>query len=490
MKFSFEIIFPELIIIATAFFILISDLFFWKNKESKSIAATVALVGIILSGVFAATLVNHPSEIMGGRWGLDSLGVIMKAILLLATGLVIMLSPSATNTQFKDSILDLPEFFTILLFTLSGMMFLVSSRDLVTLYVSLEFATLPLFILTAWSRKEHSGEAAIKYLAMGALGSAFLLYGLGFLYGLTGDMSLMSVQKTLLALPEKQHAIIYLAGALVFAGVGFKLTLFPFHMWAPDAYQGAPTFITAFLSVASKAAGLILAIQLFFKIFGIYLPTWTLGLAIAATLTMTLGNWVAIRQTNLKRFMAYSSISQAGYLLMGFMTNKSEGLSSMIFYILIYTLTNLAVFGVLLIHIHQRGEEEITSLKGFSKTNPVLALVLMIALFGLAGIPPLAGFVGKFFLFSVAAQAGYYWLVAVAAINSTVSLYYYLRLVRQMYIEQPQDNVVPLRTSTMTALGLSIAALGSVVVGLVPIIFESIQEMSAEWLHQWLQFLS
>lgn len=481
MNFSFNIILPELILILTAFLILISDLFLASKNKISSWPLMISLLGIFSAAIAAAFLVNEPVEIMNGRLGLNNLGLVFKEILLLAAGLVVMLSSSAIGAKAKIKISKLPEFFTILLLTLSGMLFLVSSRDLITLYVSLELATIPLFALTAWAKSEVSGEAGFKYLVMGALGSALLLYGFGFLYSLSGDMSLAALQN-IIKTDSSNLPIIYISAALIISGIGFKLTLFPFHMWAPDAYQGAPTPVTAFLSVASKTTGLILALQLLTKVFGSFLIQWTPGLALLAALTMSMGNLVAIRQNNIKRFMAYSSISQAGYILMGFLSGTPEGLSAMAFYMLVYTLTNLAVFGVCIVHIHQSGKEDISSLRGLSITNPLLALALMIALFGLAGIPPLAGFVGKFFLFSIAAQIGYYWLVAVAAINSTISLYYYLRLIRQMYIEAPAPNTLCHAINPLSALGLGLATLGSVLVGLIPSIYEGIKNLSVHWL--------
>lgn len=476
------ILLPEYIIIGTAFLILILDLFSQKGLSQRSIVL-VSLLGLFLAILQTAHLFDPQSVLMvAGRLSFDPLSLVIKEILLGSTILLILVSSSAFQEVSVQKITHRPEFFITLLFTLSGMMFLISSRDLITLYVSLELATIPLFALTAWNKNTQGGEAGIKYLIMGALGSAFLLYGFGFLYGITGSTSLEVIHNSIAPSFPDVLPMVVLAAALIMAGVSFKLTLFPFHMWAPDAYQGAPTPLTAFLSVASKTTGLILALQLFIKIFSQYLSQWSLLIAIVATLTMSLGNLVAIRQTNLKRFMAFSSISQAGYIIMGFLSTKPEALSAMVFYILIYAFTNLAAFGVIIIHIHSRNDEKITSLKGLSQTNPILALTFLIALFGLAGIPPLAGFVGKFFLFNIAALSGYYWLVAIAAINSTVSLYYYLRLVRQMYIEAPDKNTVAIQVSPWASLGLVIGAAGSILVGLTPQIYQNILIVSTQWL--------
>lgn len=470
---------PDLLIIATAFAVLGLDVLFFdrNNRAHPKWLSSVALGGVFLSAAVLLGMMDLTGEALGGRFALDPLGSWFKLTFLFAAFLTLTLAAEPFQEKAHHPLRHGAEFVTVLLFTVSGMMFLVSSRDLVSMYVSLELATIPLFALTAWSRTERSAEGALKYLTMGALASAFLLYGLGLLYGLTGSTSFAGIASALNASPA-----VWLAAGLITAGVGFKLTLFPFHMWAPDAYQGAPTPITAYLSVASKAAGLVMAFHIYYRVFGKFLPQWAVIVAIFASLTMTLGNIVAVLQNNLKRFMAYSAISQAGYLILGFLGSDAKDASAMVFYMMIYVVTNLAAFAVLVLHIHQTGREDIAGLRGMSRTNPLLALALMVALFGLAGIPPLSGFVGKFFLFSVAAKAGFYWLVGLAAVNSTVSLYYYLRLVRQMYIEPAADQAVALRVSPMLGAGLGLATLGSVAIGLIPFFYERMTTDAAQWL--------
>jgi NADH-quinone oxidoreductase subunit N len=420
---------------------------------------------------------GEPDSALDGRFAIDSLTLWFKVVFLTATFLTFTLGSEPFREGAKQPLHWKAEFLVVMLFTLSGMMFLISSRDLVSLLVSLELATIPLYALAAWSRTEKAGEGAIKYLTVGALASAFLLYGFGLLYGLTGCTTLADIAHALQPSPA-----VWLAAGLITAGIGFKLTLFPFHFWAPDAYQGAPTPVTAYLSVASKAAGLAMAFQMFYRVFGIFLADWAGIVAGLTAVTMTLGNLVAIRQTNLKRFMAYSAISQAGYLAMGFLGTGAQDAAAMVFYMLVYVLTNLSAFAVLVLHIHQTGEEDITSVRGLSQLNPLLALAMMVALFGLAGIPPLSGFVGKFFLFSVAAKAGLYWLVGLAAVNSTISLYYYLRIVRQMYIEEPLPGARPLVAPPLLVTGLLLATVGSVFCGLIPFFFERIGENATQWL--------
>jgi len=268
---------------------------------------------------------------------------------------------------------------------------------------------------------------------------------------------------------------------MVTGGVGFKLTVIPFHMWAADVYEGAPAPVTAYLSVASKAAGLALMFQLYYRVMGHNLAAWGPFIAGAAAATMTLGNVVAIVQHNIKRFMAFSAISQAGYLIMGFLGTGLEGVPAMIFYMLAYILTNLLVFAVIVWFSNQTGKETIEDYRGLARINPLVALAMMLGLFSLSGIPPLSGFVGKFFLFSVASKAGYHWLVAVAAVNSTVSLYYYLRVVRQMYIEPAEDGARTISVPPVLGAVIAATCLIVVVIGIIPAFYETVYAQTLNW---------
>jgi NADH-quinone oxidoreductase subunit N len=492
---------PEFALLIAAFLILALDLVPRKansknanpagsamtsNPPSSSATAPCALALAGLAAAAALLWQTNPGEALGGRFAVDGLDPWFKLIFIFSAALTLAFSGGsfAPRAQGRlryptDGRLFYPaEFHALLLFATAGMMFLASSRDLVAFYVSLELATIPLFLLSAWSKDVRSGEGALKYLLAGATASALLLYGLGLLYGLTGEMGLAAIGAKLAPNPA-----LWLALAMTLAAVGFKLTLFPFHMWAPDAYEGAPPPVTAFLSVASKAAGLALFFSLYYRVMGPIASSLAPTIAILAAATMTLGNVVAIRQAKIKRFMAYSAISQAGYLLMGFLGLSHQSAAATVFYLFVYALTNLTAFAVIIHHIDSQGDEAVNGLRGLAKTSPLMALALMIALFGLAGIPPLSGFVGKFFLFSVAAGLGYYWLVAVAALNSTVSLYYYLRIVRQMYIEAPgprgeRDLPAPL----LLKAGLGVACAGSVACGVIPMLYERIDFDAIHWL--------
>jgi NADH-quinone oxidoreductase subunit N len=472
---------PEIIVIVFAVIVLVADLF--VDEHGRCVLGPIAAVGLFAAAAAIIFAVPQTGTLLGGRFTMDTVAWWFKLLFLISGALTVILSIDLLDGRVGTRVRGIGfrgEYYSVLLFTISGMMYLISARDLITLYVSLELATLPLFVLAAWRRDNvQSGEAGLKYVIIGAMASAFILYGLGILYGLTGSMDLNILRVSL-----KPSAALWLAVAMLLAGVGFKLTIVPFHMWAADVYQGAPVPITAYLSVASKSAGLAFMFQIFFRIMGMYLAEWTLIVAVFAAATMTLGNTVAIVQQNIKRFMAFSAISQAGYLIMGFLGASPLGVPAMLYYMLVYIVTNLAVFACIIWYANETGRERIDEYRGLSRTNPLIALAMMLGLFSLAGIPPLSGFVGKFFLFSIASKAGLHWLVAVAAVNSTISLYYYLRIVRQMYIEPVYDGAKPLRVTRI--MGSTIAALSFAVimVGIIPFFYESISSNTSFWLEK------
>ncbi len=456
---------PEIIVIFTALTLLVLDLFVEDLNK-------VLLVAVGLScSLLVLIMLPTGASLLGGQFVLSSTAYWFKIIFLLSG--VVTLGISYDTFAVKKSRLYLKsasEFLVIMLLVISGMMYLVSSTDLVSLYVSLELATIPLFALAAWQKKNsQSAEAALKYLFSGALASSLLLFGFSFLYGTTGTMSLEAMASEIAFSPLQMWAFV-----LITMGVGFKMTMVPFHFWAADVYQGAPTVLTSFLSVASKAAGVAVLVIFYFKVFPAQVKELNWLIALLATLTMTLGNLVAMTQNNIKRFMAFSSISQAGYILMGFMGANNLGLTSILYYLIIYVFSNLVIFGVVMAVASANDKEEITNLKGLSISNPVLAFMMMLALFSLSGIPPLSGFVGKFFLFNIAAQQGFYWLVVVAALNSTVSLYYYLGIIKEMYINKDNANS-PIFVSGPVKWTLALSTVVVVALGIFPQIYNLIR---------------
>ena len=311
-------------------------------------------------------------------------------------------------------------------------MFLVSSSDIVGLYISLETTTIPLYLLISWKEKAWSAESGIKYTLLGMFSSVFLLLGLSYLYGITGCTDFYGVSYFVFNNP-----IIYFISLILFISVGFKMTLVPFHMWIADVYYGAATVITAYLSVFSKIIGIVLIWNIFYKMLGNHIVyESTSFIAIISAITMSVGNILAITQTNIKRIMAFSSISQAGYMLLGFIGGSKLGMVAIFYYLLVYSISNLTVFCIIIYYKKKFNVENINDYNNLYRKAPLMSLFFLIALLSLAGIPPLSGFVGKFFLFYIAAKKELYWLVLIAAINSTVSLYYYLIIIKKVYIDR------------------------------------------------------
>ena len=353
-----------------------------------------------------------------------------------------------------------------------GMHFMISAGDFLMLYLGLELATLPLTILAAFDKGiRRSAEAGIKLLMSSAVSSAILLFGISLMYGVYGTLHFSEI--TLLS---DISSISILALIFFIAGLGFKLSLVPFHLWTADVYEGAPLPITSYFSVVSKGAALFTLMLVLYRVFGQQPKVWTLTAYFLSITTMVVGNLFALRQKNLKRFMAFSSITQAGFMMLGFVNSDAIGMNTVIYFMLIYSLSNLAVFGVLSIVVNATGKENMDDFNGFYTTNPKLSLVLLLALFSLAGIPPVAGFFGKFFLFTAAASKGMYVLVLIAVINATVSLYYYLLVVKAMFINKNESPIPRLTSSWYDKVSLSICFGGIAMIGFLSVIYNYIQK--------------
>jgi NADH-quinone oxidoreductase subunit N len=432
------------------------------------------------TALFAGTYLGltPPVEAFGGAWGVGPLSVLYKRLFLAAGALTALLcwpsgepNPAIPRSRLGESL-------GLMALSITGMCVLVSSRELALLYTGLELVTMPLVALVAiHPRQPRGAEAGLKYVFTSALSSGFLLYGLSFVYGLTGTTMLAGVAERLPAGPLTLAALV-----MVMVGVGFKISAVPFHLWAPDVYEGGPVVVSAFLAVASKAAGF----ALFAKAVGVAFThvggSVVLLVALLAVLSMSIANLVALHQTNMKRFLAWSSVAQAGYLLVGLAPGGPRAEASVAFYLLVYLVTTLAAFGVATIVAGATGREDMREYAGLSESNPRLAFVMMLALFSLAGIPPLAGFLGKFYLFAAAAQGNLVWLVLVAAVNSTVSLYYYLSVIRWMYIQKPTEAipaVPPIRVSGAAAAVLLICTAGMLTLGLVPAVLRWVDAAAA-----------
>ncbi len=476
---------PEIFLFLWACLVFTYDLM--SKRKSGTAVAWLALAGPVLTGILTLVLFFGGSygygKAAGNMFIVDPLALFFKMVFLGAAFFAI----GSSFGLVKDRIVNhRGEFFGLILLSTVGMLFLAASNELLSLYVGLELTTIPLFVLAAFFKDDRlSVEAGIKYLIIGALSSALLLYGLSFLYGLSGTTNILQM-KVSLAYNQLQHEgdigiILVLSVLSLLAGLGFKLALPPFHQWAPDVYQGAPTPVAAFLSVGSKAAGLIAFAKIMVNgLFAFWDPVmlpndWGRLTALLAAAAMIVGNVSALRQTNIKRMLAYSSIAQAGYIMIGMVAMNEYGLSSVAFYIFAYMFANMGVFAVVALIEDKTGSCEISTYAGLSRTSPFLAITMTVFLLSLTGIPPLAGFLAKYYVFAAAIQlAGtsslytwLYWLVGVGLLTSVVALYYYANIIKQMYFA-PQPAPYTVTFSAPIIIVLAAALCGVVIFGLFP----------------------
>lgn len=410
-----------------------------EQKYGLGYLVTIGLAGILLLS-FSFYGIN--TKIFEGMYIIDDYSIFFKQLFLIAAILVTM----AATLYVKKIGTNYGEFFIMIVFATLGMMILASAGDFITLYLALETMTISFYILTGYNKKDSKSiEAGVKYLILGAVSSGVLLYGLSLVYGMTGTVVIADVAVKIKAFASMPPALLV---GLVFliAGFGFKISAVPFHMWSPDVYEGAPTPVTAFLAVGSKAAAFAILVRVFFIAFPAYMPQWRLLFAALAALTMVVGNLVAIPQTNIKRMLAYSSIAQAGYIMTGVVAASVAGVKGVAFYGMLYVFATVGAFTVVMNFSANTGSDEIKDYAGLAQRSPLLASVLTVCLLSMAGIPPLAGFVGKFYLFSSIVNQGYLWLVILGLVMSMASVYYYLSVAKVMFMNDPVDNtpiVVP-----------------------------------------------
>ena len=401
---------------------------------------------------------------------------------ILNVGVLIVLIQSTRWADGELMIMRRGEFYELLLVTLFGMYLMISARHFLLFVIGLESASLPLAAMVAFDKNRYeSHEAAIKYMLTAVFSSAIFMMGLSYVYGLAGSLYFQDIA---LQLGSSVNTTLVVALAFVIAGVGFKLSLVPFHLWTADVYQGAPTSVTSYLSVISKGAAAFAFLIILVQCFGqFYSNVWEWMLYALIIATITLGNLFAIRQKNMKRFLAFSSISQAGYIMLGVVGCNEAGLTAMMYYILVYIFSNLAAFGVIGAIENQTGKVEMTDYNGLSRTNPWLAFSMMLAMFSLAGIPPFAGFFSKFFIFTSAISQGsiaIYVLVLIALINTIVSLYYYLLVVKAMYISPEEPMIANFRSSCNERVGLWLTVGGIIALGIVSFFYDAISASVAD----------
>lgn len=403
----------------------------------------------------------------------------MKGILNIGTFLVILQAVKWTNSDFVS--VRRGEFYELIMLTLFGMFLMVSARNFLLFYIGLETASLPLAALAAFEKNHYeSCEAAAKYIFTAIFSSAIMLLGVSFVYGLSGSLNFATIGEVLVS---KQSALLIVAVAFVIAGVGFKLSLVPFHNWTADVYQGAPTAVTSYLSVISKGAAAFAFLVILTQVFGaVYADVWKWMLYAVIVLTITIGNLFAVRQRNLKRFLAFSSISQAGYIMLGVIAANTLGMASMMYYVVVYIFSNLAAFGVIAAIERKTGKVTTDDYNGLFKTNPWLSFTMMVAMFSLAGIPPFAGFFSKFFVFAGAlhgADVAIYVLVLIALINTIISLYYYLLVVKAMFIRQDECAIPTFKSHWTEKAGMIICVMGIVLLGIASCVYTSLVDFAS-----------
>lgn len=453
---------PVLVLSVFTMLVLLMDLFIGKNKSGL---VFISLTGLLLTAVSSFAKTDWPVRSFGGSYVVDHLSVFFTMVFCISSALAILISVEY-NRREK---IRVGEYYSLILFCTVGMIILASSTDLIMIFLGIEIVSLCLYVLAGIRRGDvRSSEAALKYFLLGAFATGFLLYGMALLYGTTGTTKLAGIAEAISSGQMSSQPLVLMGMVLLVLGFGFKVAAVPFHMWTPDVYQGAPTPVTAFMAVGPKAA----AFAAFFRVFTEAMPelasSWDMILSIIAVITMFVGNLGAIVQTNIKRLLAYSSISHAGYLLIAIIARNSLGGSALVFYMLVYTFMIFGAFGIVIL-IGREGKEnlELEDYSGLGFQSPLLALSMSIFLLSLGGLPPLAGFIAKFYIFQAALNEGYVILVVLAVLNSAISFYYYLRVIVYMYMKEPQGEF-QITLTPITLLVVVISVLVTVELGLFP----------------------
>ncbi|WP_294078995.1 NADH-quinone oxidoreductase subunit N [Proteiniphilum sp. UBA5384] len=430
-------------------------------------------IAIILLAIHTILhLLPHEAGIaFGGMYTYTPMAGVVKTILNIAT-LIIFLQAEAFNSERMSN--KKGEYYFLTLVTLLGFYFMISSGHFLLFYIGLEMASIPIATLAAMEKQsKRSAEAGAKYILMAAFSSGIMLFGISYLYGTTGTLYFADMPALISA-----NTLQIMAFVFFIAGMFFKISLVPFHLWTPDVYEGAPTNVTSYLSVVSKGAAVFALALLLYRVFSNIIEQWQSILYGLIIISITLANLFAIRQKNIKRFLAFSSISQAGYIVLGIIGGTPFGMTTLVYYIFVYLFSNLAAFGVITIIENRTGKVNIPDYKGLYSTNPRLSFVMMLSMFSLGGIPPFAGFFSKFFIFAAAMEQGFYILVLIAVINTIISLYYYLLVVKAMFIDKNEHPIPSLRTDSYNKASLIFCTAGILLVGIFSIFMEKIELFS------------
>jgi len=461
---SFLLMKNELLIAVIIFILLFIKL--GKGLKNESLLTLVQV--LLFANVVAGFLFPGDGSLFSGMFYTNAMLAFQKNILSIGVFLISLLC-----ADWLKKSANLPEFFMLMLSALLGMFFMISSGNLLMFYLSLELATIPVAALANFDlEKRTSSEAAMKMILSSAFSSGILLFGISLIYGATGTISFSELPQALNSAPLQILAFVFLVSAFA-----FKLSVVPFHLWTADVYEGSPIAVTSFLSVVSKGSMAFIFITALYKVFQPLSDVWYNMIMILSLATMIIGNLFALRQQNIKRFLAFSSIAQVGFILLGISSNDAMGNTSVTYFVLIYVFSNLAAFGVASVISSHTGKENIDDYKGLYQTNPFLSWTLALAFFSLAGIPPTAGFFGKLFLITAGASKGNYWFITMAALNLVVSLYYYLRVVRAMFMDKNQQPIEKIRGSSAVNFGLAICVAGILIVGVVSSMYNYIQSL-------------
>jgi NADH-quinone oxidoreductase subunit N len=472
---QFLLLKEELSLIVVILILFVADLFMSPDahkNDGKPVLNTMLPI-VLLAIHTLITIVPGPvADAFGGMYHNTPIQSIVKSILSIGTLIVFLMAHEWMRRP--DTAVKQGEFYVLTLSTLLGMYFMISAGHFLMFFIGLETASIPMAALVAFDKyRHHSAEAGAKYILTALFSSGLLLYGISLIYGSVGTLYFADIATRLEGNPLQIMAFVFF-----FAGMGFKISLVPFHLWTADVYEGAPSTVTAYLSVISKGSAAFVLMTVLIKVFAPMVDQWQEVLYWVIIASITLANLFALRQENLKRLMAFSSISQAGYIMLGVISGTSQGMTSLVYYVLIYLFANLSVFTVITIVALRAHKFTLEEYNGLYNTNPKLAFLMTLALFSLAGIPPFAGFFSKFFIFAAAFHSGFHLLVFIALVNTVLSLYYYLKIVKAMYINKSDEPIAAFRSDNYTRASLAICTLGIIVLSIASVVYQSIDKFS------------
>jgi NADH-quinone oxidoreductase subunit N len=460
---DFYYILPEIVLTVGAMVVLMADLFVPRDKRGLLTGLSVAV--LVATGAAVLVIGNPHVTVSGGLLSIDAFGMYFKLIILVAAALTLLMSGPYLEVENTAA----GAYCFLVLAATLGMMFMASGVELVTIFIGLETMAVSFYILAGYLKPSaRSNEAAVKYFLLGAFSLGILLYGMSILYGLTGSTNLRTIATALVDTGAANRQMLLLGVVLIVAGIGFKIAAVPFHMWAPDVYEGAPTPITAFLSVGSKAASFAMLLRIFLEGLPSVSEDWRVLFEVLAILTMTVGNIAAITQSNIKRMLAYSSIAQAGYVLIGVVAGTPRGVAAALIYLAVYSFMQLGAFAVIVM-LRRRDAigDELKDFNGLYFRSPLAAFAMLLFMLSLGGIPPTAGFMGKLWLFGAAIEANYVWLAVIGVVNSAISLYYYIRVVVYMWLKNEPAGSEP-QLSPALAVTIAITLAATLALGLYP----------------------